>query len=171
MTAIQDQDLALRAAAVHFVGEERRGQGGRLEQIDLRILERQVEPSAVIQNAMPREVQKDHVVRLFVAQKLADGAADAGLLLVDQGCDRVEAADRFVVQDLCERLGIGSGRLELGKLRIVVLVVANDQCVLHPVPDDFIQGSVDMFSDMLSPINTYYAEYGRMSIGSLWFPN
>ena len=128
VAAVQQRHDLARAAAGHLAAHELGRQRGRVEVRDLGVGRREVELAAVVLEAVAGEVQEQQVVAPAVREERRDLAAQDGLGLVDRQLDR-EVADRRVVEDPGQLLGIAGRGAQPTQLLVAVRAVRDDERV------------------------------------------
>ena len=126
VAAIQHQHLAARAAFAHQVVDEVGRDGRRAWAIDASIGRREVEPRALVEDAVTGEIEEDEILAAAAVEERLDLLHHLRCGLVGEGRD-LEVADRRYRQHGRERPGVVTRRLELRQRGVRVARAGDDQ--------------------------------------------
>ena len=127
VAAVEDEDEALRCAAIHARRHIRGFDGRAGEHGAFGVAHGQIQMALLVAHAVAREVEQEQVVAMLGVEEPRDRLADGREPFVQEGNDLVEGADARGLQDLGERADIDVRRRELGEPGVLVLAVPDDE--------------------------------------------
>ena len=137
VAAVEDEQLLSRRAVLELVVEPLGRNGGRREQPALRVHAGVVEPSAVVEDTVAGQVDKQQVLRAAAGAELGDPTEQLGGGQVEQS-PHLEGADGGIVQHRGERLGVVAGCPQSLQGRIPVVPGGDDE--REPTPRRGLRG-------------------------------
>jgi hypothetical protein len=132
VAAVQEQDDPLGHAVLDAVDDIARRQPGGGEPVEPGVGHDEVESAAGILHPVAGQVQQQRVVRPAALEEVEELLFDDALGAVEQR-PHLEAADVRVAEDASKRVGVMGRCHQLPELRVVMLIVGDDERCLGPV--------------------------------------